>query len=529
MANDPNFKRLDQLLRDPNAADVETEMQKLHKLLTEGKYAPVAMEATDDMYLDQMAEVRANQKKLESMPNGPEKESLKLQVKKDIFTNIFFANEAYTSEGAITHIVAGSQAGLNAEELAKKLKPTETVQSANEQLADLLKDMEHYEEEEHNAKESGGDAAAVAGQAFVHASKYLERLLDATAILAAQFTPPAGSEGPPPPELKWFAENVHDASVTGKTTLKEKAEELQKRVKGLLLNLRKTSKVPGDLKKPIAVDEVQQLFGVSSIQAFTQVMMKLGRELNSVVRQRAQFQSAVDVPDNVSSERMQNVDIGDRERAMNVLRKLTSDPRTLAPAQHVIAAFSKLDVGTGPEVSKMASEICSAWKSALEFLEQKRADMMAKVTPLLDKRVKAIPDVEASNEFQKVVRWLAQAREMLDLSSGPSSNPKTQEIVTRVNQAEILSGRAYELMYGARWVQVTKEPTPEKTDKMKADLAKMKVAIDPLLAQLSIDVIEQLPDGAKQRIADVMSNLNNRNNDIDRKLRDLDKVPVATG
>ena len=138
------------------------------------------MEATDDMYLDQMAEVpRRTRKSSRRWPTGPEKESLKVQIKKDIFTNIFFANEAYTSEGAITHVVAGSQAGLTTEQLAEKLKPTETVQSANEQLADLLKDMEHYEDEEHEAREHGGDPAAVAGQAFVHASKYLERLLDA--------------------------------------------------------------------------------------------------------------------------------------------------------------------------------------------------------------------------------------------------------------------------------------------------------------------------------------------------------------
>src|SRR5262249_14898598 len=80
---DENLQALEALLRDPNAKNVEVEMQKLHKLLTSGKYAGVAMEATDEMYLDQMADVRANQKKLETMPDGPEKESLKLQVKKD--------------------------------------------------------------------------------------------------------------------------------------------------------------------------------------------------------------------------------------------------------------------------------------------------------------------------------------------------------------------------------------------------------------------------------------------------------------
>ncbi len=80
LANDPRLKELEKLLRDPNAADIEAKMQSLHKELTSGKFAAVAMEATDDMYLDQMAEVRANQKKLATMPPGPEKESLTVQI-----------------------------------------------------------------------------------------------------------------------------------------------------------------------------------------------------------------------------------------------------------------------------------------------------------------------------------------------------------------------------------------------------------------------------------------------------------------
>ena len=324
--NDPNYQKLEELLRDPNAKNIEAEMQKLHKTLTSGDYAGLAMEATDEMYLDQMAEVRENQKKLETMADGPEKETLKLQIKKDVFTNIFFANEAYTSEGAISHIVAGSQAGLSAEQLAEKLKPTETVQSANEQLADFLKDMEHYEEEEHAAASKGGDAADVAGQAFVHGSKYLERLLDATAILAAQFAPKK-PEDPPAPELQWFADHVKDGNVTGKATLKEKAEALQKRVKSLLLNLRKSSKIPAELKRPLAVDEVKQVFGVSNIQEFTAVMMKLGKELNTVVRQREQFQASVAVDKDVTTERMRNVNLPDREKALNIVRKLARDAR----------------------------------------------------------------------------------------------------------------------------------------------------------------------------------------------------------
>lgn len=527
MANDPKLKELEKLLRDPNAADIETKLQQLHKELTSGDYAAVAMEATDDMYLDQMAEVRANQKKLKSMPEGPEKESLKIQIKKDIFTNIFFANEAYTSEGAISHVVAGSQAGLTTEQLAEKLKPTETVQSANEQLADLLKDMEHYEDEEHEARAQGKDPAAVAGQAFVHASKYLERLLDATAILAAQFAPKKQGD-PAAPELKWFAENVKDADVTGKPTLKEKSEALQQRVKGLLLNLRKSSKVPSDLKKPIAVDEVQQLFGVSTIEAFTAVMMKLGRELNSVVRQREQFQSAVEVAGNVATERVKNADVGERERAMNAVRKMTSDPKTLPPVQGVTMAFVKLGVVTGPAAAKMASELCNTWKTALDFLEQKQSDKLPRAVALLGTRVQAIGDVEVSNEFQRVVHWLGQAAEMLAMTSGPQSTPKAQQIVARINQGEILSGRAYELIFSPRWEQAKKDRGAEVISKLVTDMTRMQSQIKPVLDQLTVDIIEDVPQAAKDRIQDVMADLNNRNNDLTRRLAELEKLAVPT-
>ena len=465
------------------------------------------------------------------MPEGPEKESLKLQIKKDVFTNIFFANEAYTSEGAITHIVAGSQAGLNAEQLAEKLKPTETVQSANEQLADLLKDMEHYEEEEHKAHEVRATPRATwpeAGLSFPVPPKYLERLLDATAILAAQFAPKKEGD-PPAPDLAWFAAHVKDTNVTGKKNLKDKAEALQKRVKSLLLNLRKSSKVPGDLKRVLAVDEVQQLFDVNTIAAFTQVMMKLGSELNSVVRQRAQFQTALDVGQDVSAERSKNVDIGDRERAMNVLRKLTHDPRTLAPAPHVIAAFSKLNLGTGPVVSKLASELCNTWKTALEFLDQKRADMLPRVLTLFGTRVKAIPDVEVANEFQGIERWLGQAIEMLAMTAGPTATPKTQAIVARINQAELLSGRLYELTYGPRWEQTKKTPTAEKKADLRGDMEKLKAKVDPVVAQLSVDVIDNIPEGVKQRMIDVMRLLHTRDNDLDRRLVELEKLPLVTG
>lgn len=524
------FQRLEALLRDPNAKNVEAQMQKLHKELTTGDNSGLAMEATDDMYLDQMAEVRANQEKLSKMPEGQEKEALKIQVKKEIFTNIFFANEAYTSEGAISHIVAGSQAGLSSEELAKVLKPTETVQSANEQLADLLKDMEHYEEEEHEAKAHGKDPAAVAGQAFVHASKYLERLLDAAAILASQFAPKTDTD-PPAPDLEWFAQNVKDTNVTGKTNLKDKAEALQKRVKGLLLSLRKTSKVPGDLKKPLAVEEVKQIFGVSDIQGFTAVMMKLGQELNTVVRQREQFQASVAVSDDVSSARMKDENVvGAREKTLNVVRKIAKDARAAPQAPLLAAAFGKLDLGTDVQVKKLANEIAAAWKTALDAYEQKNGAVLGRVLPLLKTKIKAVPDVEVANEFQGVERWFEQAGAMLAMNSDEAS-PESKQIVTNIHQAEVLNSRLVELVFGPRW-EATKKPgfTEPLKQKLLEDFTKAKASIAPLAEQLDADVIEDVPEPVKQRIVDVRRNLLVRTHELERRLEALaTKVVTSEG
>jgi hypothetical protein len=226
---------------------------------------------------------------------------------------------------------------------------------------------------------------------------------------------------------------------------------------------------------------------------------------------------------------MKNVDIGEREKALNVLRKLTHDPRVLAPVQHVTAAFSKLDIGTGPQVSKMASELCNTWKAALEFLEQKRADMLTRTQALLGTRVKAIPDVEVANEFQGIQRWLGQAVEMLAMIAGPSATPKTKQIVANVNQAEVLSGRAYELTWGPRWVQTKATPTAEKKAKLLDDMAKMRAKIAPALSQLSVDVIDEVPEGAKQRIVDVMRDLNARDKDLDRRRDELEKLAAVPG
>ena len=127
------------------------------------------MDATDEMYLEKMGALREDQSKIVALDNGAappgehhegscdeahkgqdhedwrkaEAERMKAKVKKDQFTNIVFANEAYMSQGAIEHVVAGIQAKdpQKKEEVLAKLTPATLMQSCNEQLADFFKDM----------------------------------------------------------------------------------------------------------------------------------------------------------------------------------------------------------------------------------------------------------------------------------------------------------------------------------------------------------------------------------------------------
>jgi hypothetical protein len=91
---------------------------------------------------------------------------LKARAKKEVAEANFFASEAYLSEGPLQHIVAAIQSG--SPEVLAKMKPEHFLGSVNEQFGDYMKDIGHY---------------ANPGEAFCQTSKYIERLLDAIALL----------------------------------------------------------------------------------------------------------------------------------------------------------------------------------------------------------------------------------------------------------------------------------------------------------------------------------------------------------
>lgn len=307
------FHALAQRMADARAAasgpDSTQALKVLQRLqdeyldFMEQNFEDETMEATDALYAKRMADLRndqlliqARELSLAGASNLSAKDRAKIEVelasakaraKQAQFTNIVFANEAYVSQGAITHVVSGKQAG-DASVLAA-IPPAALVQSSNEQLADFLKDMKHME---HGAAEAEGDTKRrqANGEAFVHASKYLARMLEAVAMLEDKYTNQLSGKGEDAEkQLRALKEPTYPlVSAAGATSPKA----LQTIVEGHLLKLRKSSTVPGDVKAELAVAESLKLFGAGDIATLRAKIQAFCTEFNRRVRSMADFQQS---------------------------------------------------------------------------------------------------------------------------------------------------------------------------------------------------------------------------------------------
>ena len=228
---------------------------------------------------------------------------------------MFYANEAYQSEGPFAHVVTAGQAvetdiktklaieqvgeeefnkldndgrkdlmdsifkskgeagkEMVKEEMTKRrvaLPPEQCLQSFTEQLGDFLKDLEHYGDED-------------PGVAIVQSSKYLDRLLDAVKLMV---------------DKKMFEANP---GLAGRL---QAQVDLQDDVKGQLIAARKgllwmepdPSKTPEGGTTPTKVDQTEQRrafacefmkekLRVTSIAGLAKIYVKLGMEVNAVAR-----------------------------------------------------------------------------------------------------------------------------------------------------------------------------------------------------------------------------------------------------
>jgi hypothetical protein len=369
-------------LRDP--ALYQTMIDKVMGML-ERKYPSLVMETTDEMYLDRMAKLRRNEalvRQLEAEPDlepdleidsesGSDSDSesptisrddkiraLKVQIKKDITTNIIFANEAYISEGAIQHVVQTGQArDLSEEDKIKKIKAMDAtllMQSTNEQLADFFKDISHYSDEVQELRDGDKDdeARRKEGEAYVHASKYMVRMLDAAWALALKY-----EYAIPPLRLSWF-----DGFPGGKLT--DKINGLKGEIDGFLYQLRKSATVPNDVKGELAVVEIQAMFAVTNIDQFNKKFQDLGRELNQAVRMREDFtnQQSLD-SQSIEGIALSGRELSERESAMSALLGVAANPMDSDRRDGFSRALTALEVDN-------ADAIVGAWIGCTDSLQE---------------------------------------------------------------------------------------------------------------------------------------------------------------
>ncbi len=198
-------------------------------------------------------------------------EAQKAQIKQLLSEAIYFAAEAYTSEGAIKHVVAGIQGGKLSDkekegksaeqqkallaqkrkEANDKLTMSEILQSFNEQLGDFLKDFGHLSHES-------------AGTLYIKSSKYVDRMLDAILILQDR-------------KLITFPKTLGIETATG-----NKLPKIVEQIK-LLLGARKDPNLWEDKREEKSVGIMAGL-GMHDVDSYKAALLQLGVEINGLVR-----------------------------------------------------------------------------------------------------------------------------------------------------------------------------------------------------------------------------------------------------
>ena len=380
-----------------NREEFQRKVQETVEAL-ENNFPALTMEATDDMYLSRMGVVRENEALVRTMSADEEKtleiyreqapvdkngdktisfedwkqrklEALRVQIKKDIITNIIFANEAYMSEGAIKHVVQTGQARDKTPEeklqMVLAMPIVNLVQSTNEQLADFFKDMAHSTKDVRELREAGkGDEARrLEGEAYVHASKYIVRMLGAAYALSLKYE---SSDDEESLDIPWFTSEIDSSCLGGVSDdddLSKKVQALEQCVDKLLYQLRKSGTIPQSVKGEIAVDEIKRIFKVDSIEDFTGKFRLLGVQLNNIVRQREDFIAEEAVEDEAVDDYLLLREETDAEKGATILNSCSLTPLKDRKS-NLKEGLILLSIGEGE-----ASDISQTWATVIESIK----------------------------------------------------------------------------------------------------------------------------------------------------------------
>ncbi|MBW4443396.1 MAG: hypothetical protein KME10_19625 [Plectolyngbya sp. WJT66-NPBG17] len=153
-----NNSELLHLIQDYSDTTKSSELQKNPEL-----FRDLVLKTSNRLYADVMERVRKAQK-------NPE------VAKYETGRAIFFASEAYVSEGAVFDVVLGNQGSEEEKRKARAMiRPVHLLESFNEQYADFLKDIKHYA----HGKALQDLKADEAGRLYYRSSKYLDRFFKA--------------------------------------------------------------------------------------------------------------------------------------------------------------------------------------------------------------------------------------------------------------------------------------------------------------------------------------------------------------
>lgn len=289
------------------ASPVEGQKILLKAITELSHFQDVTMWANNEMYTAAIEEVRSIEteadelaKKIEKQGLGPDSPEAKklaslLARAKDLGADaVFFANEAYHSEGPFKHIVEATQGAesdveaeydkknapkqggpgkkfkelpeserkqmIAAEQIKRRdaLSLHQCLQSFNEQLGDFLKDLEHYEKEE------------FPGMGFYRSSKYLLRLFDAAGLLKAK-APSLVIDLDPA-----YAKQINEGILASR----KGALEFTDGPNGAPLQ----GKALQEEVEAFAIAEIRRMFGVSSLKDLGAKFKKVGTSVNSQLR-----------------------------------------------------------------------------------------------------------------------------------------------------------------------------------------------------------------------------------------------------
>jgi len=275
------------------------------------------MAVNNELYVEAMKKVRELEKELKKLDPSNEQQrgtfdELLAALKTAQADAVFFAAEAYHSDGPFKHVVDADQGakskvdndpqtkraldaiaeqnkektpeeikklqGEKKAELAKeeqnarlsKISQTEMLQSFNENLGDMLKDLGHYDHK-----------SPYPGLGFYRSSKYFSRLCSSMMILKSKIE---GDEAVLEKRRKEVASALEGIKFNGKSAsdVKKMADSLAN-VRGGKVEFEGVTDEAAEAEA-YATDLVGSVLGVSSLDKLGDVVKAVGVEVNSLIR-----------------------------------------------------------------------------------------------------------------------------------------------------------------------------------------------------------------------------------------------------